>query len=46
MLAVPNHCSDVLEILFWREIYECMESCADACEHVGDCVETVVMKNT
>ena len=21
MLAVPNHCSDVLEILFWREIY-------------------------
>ncbi len=44
--AVPTHTSDVLEILFWREIYECMESCADACEHVGDCVETVVMKNT
>ncbi len=44
--AIPTHCSDVLEILFWREIYECMESCADACEHVGDCIETVVMKNT
>ncbi len=46
VLAVPTHTSDVLEILFWREIYECLESCADACEHVGDCVETVVMKNT
>ncbi len=44
--AIPEHCSDVLEILYWREIYDCMESCADACEHVGDCVETVVMKNT
>ncbi len=44
--AVRTHCTDVLEILFWREIYECMEACADACEHVGDCVETVVMKNT
>ncbi len=44
--AVRTHCSDTLEVLFWREIYECMEACADACEHVGDCVETVVMKNT
>ncbi len=46
VLAVRTHTSDVLEILFWREIYECLESCADACEHVGDCIETVVMKNT
>ncbi len=46
ILAIRTHTSDVLEILFWREIYECMESCADACEHVGDCIETVVMKNT
>ena len=29
-----------------REIYESLESCADACEHVGDCIETVIMKNT
>ncbi len=46
LLAVRTHCTDVLEIIFWREIYDCMERCADACEHVGDCVETVVMKNT
>ncbi len=46
VLAVRRHCTDVLDILFWREIYDCMEKCADACEHVGDCVETVVMKNT
>lgn len=43
---VANHSSDPLTILFWREIYEHLEMCADACEHVGDCVETVVMKNT
>ncbi len=46
VLAVRTHCQDVLDILFWREIYDCFESCADACEHVGDCIETVVMKNT
>ncbi len=44
--AVPEHCTEVLDILYWREIYRCMEDCADACEHVGDCIETVVMKNT
>lgn len=37
---------DVLQIYFWREIYDKMEKCADACEHVGDCVSMVVMKNT
>lgn len=37
---------DVLDVISWREIYDCMEECVDACEHVGDCVETVVMKNT
>lgn len=42
-----NHRSnDALEIISWREIYNRMENCADACEHVGDCVETVVMKNS
>lgn len=37
---------DVLEILSWREIYNCLEECADACEHVSECVGLVVMKNT
>lgn len=35
-----------LDIFFWREIYDEMEDCSDACEHVGDCIETVVMKNS
>ena len=37
---------DVLTVISWREIYDKLEKCADACEHVGDCVETIVMKNT
>lgn len=41
-----DDCTEVLDIISWREIYDCLEACADACEHVGDCVETVIMKNT
>lgn len=37
---------DIRMVLFWREIFDHLEMCADACEHVSDCVETVVMKNT
>ncbi len=46
LLAIYDHCTEPLEIIFWREIYEHLEKCADACEHVGDVVETVVMKNS
>ncbi len=46
LLAIYEHITDPLEIIFWREIYEHLEKCADACEHVGDVVETVVMKNS
>lgn len=45
-LKIPEYTNDVLEIVFWRNIYRVLEKCADACEHVGDCVDTVVMKNT
>lgn len=38
--------ADVLEILSWRKIYECLEECADACERVSECIGSVVMKNT
>ena len=44
--AVPTQCTDLLEIIAWREIYDYMEDCADACVHVADTVATVVMKNT
>ncbi len=46
MYKASEYSDDALEILLIREIYDKMENCADACEHVGDCVETVVMKNT
>lgn len=37
---------DVLTTISWREIYECLEACADTCEHAGECVGSVIMKNT
>ncbi len=37
---------DVLTIVSMRKVYECFESCADACEHVGDSIGSVIMKNT
>ncbi len=48
-LKASHECTknpDVLTVLFWREIFDHLEKCADACEHVSDCVEVVVMKNT
>ena len=37
---------DPLEVIAWRDIYSKLEECADACEHVADTVEAIVMKNT
>lgn len=37
---------DAVEIVSWRDVYKRLEACADATEHVGDCVDTIVMKNT
>ena len=39
-------CADPVAIISWREIYVYLEKCADACEHVADTVEGVVMKNS
>lgn len=38
--------TDVLSTMSMRKIYECLEACTDACEHVAECVGTVIMKNT
>ena len=46
MRDVTKSTSDVLAIISWRDIYECLEACADACEHVSECVASVIMKNT
>lgn len=46
MRALTKESTDVLMIVSMRKIYDCFEACADACEHVGECVGTVIMKNT
>ncbi len=39
-------CTDPLTVIAWREIYNYLEKCADACEHVADAVESAMMNNT
>lgn len=45
-MLLADRCDNALDIISWREIYNRLENCADACEHVGDCVDMVVMKNS
>ncbi len=45
-LKARKYSKDPLEVMSWREIFDHMENCADACEHVGDSIELIVMKNT
>lgn len=44
--TLHTECSDPLEIIAWREIYGYLEKCADACEHVADVMEEILMKNS
>lgn len=46
MHGLTKNPADVLQVISWRDIYDCLESCADACEHVSECVGSVIMKNT
>lgn len=46
MRSLATQSQNVLSTIAWRDIYDCMESCADACEHVSECVGAVIMKNT
>lgn len=34
------------EIIAWREIYNYLEKCTDACEHVADVIEEILLKNS
>lgn len=38
--------SDVLQVAVWGKIFDRLEECCDACEHVADLMEMVVMKNS
>lgn len=46
MRKLTENSTDVLLTISWRKIFECLEVCADSCEHVGDCIGSVIMKNT
>lgn len=46
MHNLTRNSTDVLTTIYWYEIVECFEVCADACEHVSECVASVIMKNT
>lgn len=37
---------DAITIFTWKSIYDTFEACYDACEHVADVIEGVVMKNS
>lgn len=37
---------DTREIIVWREIYDGLERCLDACEDVADNLEGIVLKNS
>lgn len=44
--ALTGSSADALTVISLCKVYDCFESCADACEHVSECVGTVIMKNT
>ena len=46
MRKLHTEVTDPIEVIAWREIYAYLEKCCDACEHVADVVESVIMKNT
>ncbi|MED9904321.1 MAG: DUF47 family protein [Lachnospiraceae bacterium] len=46
MHKLHTECENPLEIIAWREIYSYMEKCTDACEHVTDVIEEILMKNS
>lgn len=44
--ALTQNTADVWAVVSWCKIFESLEACADACEHVSECVGSVIMKNT
>lgn len=46
MHELTKNSDDILTTISWYKIYDCFEACSDACEHVSECVGSIVMKNT
>lgn len=43
---ITANAGDALSVIYLYKIFDCFEACADACEHVSECVGSVIMKNT
>lgn len=37
---------DPVEIMTWVELFDRFEKCCDACEHVANVIESIIMKNS
>lgn len=46
MRNLTKNSQDVLTTVSWYKIFDRFEACADACEHVSECVGSIIMKNT
>lgn len=46
MRRLTDSVADLREQFCWYKIFDCLEACADACEHVSECVGSIIMKNT
>ena len=46
MHELTKDSTDAITTVSWYKIFDCFEACADACEHVSDCVGSIIMKNT
>ncbi|HIV24653.1 MAG TPA: DUF47 family protein [Candidatus Scatomonas pullistercoris] len=46
MRTLHSTSKDPVEIIVWRDVFKYLEDCVDACEHISDVVETVILKNT
>ena len=39
-------CREPIELMVWRDLFDRMEKCCDACEHVANIMESIIMKNS
>lgn len=46
MQSLTKDSADVLTTVAWYKIFDCFEASVDACEHVSECVGSIIMKNT
>lgn len=46
MRSLFTSCRDPLLVLTWSDTFDYLEKCCDACEHVANAMESIVMKNS